>query len=284
MPPFITWPTSGAPMGPGFSFRVGTDTPGVPIVGTFWRIKLEGEGGTAPLFGEWRFPTQGLPTLEYYLSSDAFALGSDLIADPRYPQGATIRMQVAITSEGSVVESIEQPVKIDYTSGAPRIITEKQATATGGFTSDDRLALQDIRVASVWDIFGHALDGLPDLIEVFVPGVLTCIPHTVLLEGEGEAHRGSVPTEISALGFRWTLVSKADGIGIDEGNPDQVEITHVQFAVTKLDRDGQEYVVQEYFERGVTGSHLWRIADRIYRLRYYVQPGVQLELCWLTIF
>jgi hypothetical protein len=284
MPPFITWPTSGAPMGPGFSFRVGTDTPGVPIVGTFWRIKLEGEGGTAPLFGEWRFPTQGLPTLEYYLSSDAFALGSDLIADPRYPQGATIRMQVAITSGGSVVESIEQPVKIDYTSGAPRIITEKQGSISGGFTATDRTALMAINTTVVpWFVWELAGELLPELIEQ-LRGLVRTKPDRRQVDpdriGEGFIPPPVTGTFFKWVGIEWAVVEAPPGFGLDDGNPDVTEIDWGQLTRRRAFSDGTSSPDDTFYEKRVNASWYWGLQEPA-DIAYFIMPGIKVRFWWL---
>jgi len=281
VPISITWPTNGAPMGPGFSFRVLTDTPGVPAVGTFWRIRLEGEAGGPPLFGEWQFPTQGLPTLEHYLSTTGFVTGSDLIADPRYPQGSTIQMQVAITSGGSVVESTPLAVKIDYTSGSQRTLAEKMTAVSGGLTTEQALQLQTTTEAMAFAIGGGLLEGVTDLLGLVGKRLF----NDVLIEpdrsGEGSLTRPGALGGVNAFGIQWQLVTVPAGFGIDEGAPDQTEIDFMQLSYM-YDSDIGLVPSDSKYIRSISGRWNWGLSypDAV---DYFIMPGAVVRFWWIVI-
>jgi hypothetical protein len=284
VPITIAYPDDGAPFGPGFRINLSSDLVGPPAVGFKWQLDLFGAPPVESIYCRWTFQAPDLEPREYITGDDDL---NDQVfgpADPRMPQGSDALLRVVLLDGTQVQESIDRPVKIDYTSGAPRSLAEKILGMEGGMTGAQAEQLMQLHVLNVWSFLGAALPELGGILSTYLPNVLTCIPHGSPISGDGELHRGSDPNSISALGFRFDVVSRAPGIGIDEGAPDKVEIAAVQFAATKLDRDGNEVWYDSWIEYGITGAHLWNINDRIYRLHYSVTPGLEVTVCWLTLF
>lgn len=282
----ITWesPLPGGRVGPGIQISLFSDFAGTVPVGSQWQIvvtPLEQPG--------WTMYDAILTTAS---TGCVVTIGErdgqmviDTPATSDVQQGGNVRMAAALVApDQTVLDSDEATFVLDVQTGVPFSITKAIDQKLEAVLPEVlKQQIEFTYTLSIWSVLGAALPELADLLQLVGPGLLVCIENDFLLTGEGFAHRGSDPNVVSAIGFQWEIVERAPGIGLDESAPDQVAIGAVAFSVMLRDRDGNPYYREYYAERGVRGSHTWGINDYVYRLAYFVTPGVTVRLCWLAI-
>jgi hypothetical protein len=280
----ITWitPVSGQPFGPGFHVSVSSDFIGPLPQGSFWDIRLlpDPESPESNRWG-WKITTTG-PSTDGVLGFDegirALEPGeSDLVhGQDAFLQARLMQDIITVLDSGTI------PVRADFTTGVPFLYGG--ATATGGFTENDRIMLAQVNASAVPAIFWWLAGQItPELISLLA-GRLRTPPGARLIGDFGEGPHSFGGPEIGTffkwVGIEWALMQHAEGIGTDEGNPQTTEISWGQISRLRRTSSGEDIIDETWYEARRHGSSYWGTEEPS-GIALYVMPSVVVRMSWL---
>lgn len=272
-------------VGPGFLITLRTDLPGPWPADTRWNIQIaenaEDTGG-ATLWD------QAIPNPNALLTGTLGKYEGEwhpLAGQAWFVDGADVFMQVKLIAAGSVNDSVTIPVRLDMVTGTQSVVIDTAASSGtgGGLTPLQAEQLTQVQMATGLQIGGGITEAVLDLLDVvgrrFFGSEL--IPPD--REGEGYLTRPGALGEVNAFGLAWQAVFWPEGIGLDDGNPDLLEIDYLNLAQLQ-DRGGAGLVVKDArFVRLVNGEMLWML-DTPDAIGYWIAPGVRVRFWWLVLF
>lgn len=271
-----------AQLGPGFLLTWRETGPGPWPTDTHWNIQwlANVEDGSGPVVGNFPSGDPNLPfTATLFFQTDHW---NALVPNAGISHGKANYVYIRLISQefGTVAEQ-RFPVTTDLVSGLQMVVSQQgSGTGGGGFTEPDRIVLQSIQWWMLWDLAGELLPELIDLLR----NAVRSKPDTVLIEpdavGEGHINPPVTGALFKWVGLKWALVGWPEGIGVDEGNPDQLEINYMQISRLESDSANIAWVEESFYERRLEGQWDWGL-DEPARMHWYVMPGCTVRFWYL---
>lgn len=276
---------AGAHVGPGFIVTIRTDLPGPWPADTHWNIQLVAspEDGTGHEI--WNVPTPnpniGLAgTLGFYDGQSHIVVGDDRIF-----HGATNALKVRLIADGVTADEVTIPVTTDLVTGTQALVVAEvgAGSGTGGLTPAQDLALTQVQMGIGWQIGGGITDAVFDLLDVVGRRLFGSELITPDREGEGTLTRPGPLGDVNAFGLAWQAVFWPEGVGVDEGNPDLLELEYMQLAQLSERGAAGQVVRDSRYVREINGEMLWML-DTPSAIGFYIQPGIRVRFWWLVLF
>lgn len=282
MPIEISYPAN-APLGPGFIMTWRETGPGPWPTDTHWNIQWLAniEDGTGPTAGNYPSGDPNLPfTGTLFFETDHW---NKLQPNPGISHGKANYVYIRLISEefGTVAED-RFPITTDLISGLQvQIPAQGGGTVTGGFTEQDRVVLQSVQWWLLWDLAGELLPELVDLLR----GAVRSKPESRLIEpdavGEGNINPPGAGPFFRWVGIKWAAISWPEGIGVDEGKPDQLEINYMQISRVEADSTNIGWIEESYYERRLEGQWDWGL-DEPAQMSFWIMPGISVRFWYLV--
>lgn len=281
MPITITEPSPTGVVGPGLTVRATTTFPAPLGPDDHWFLSLVDPEDTNTIVGHARkqFTTQ---TVEIVMGTTDGVVHADEVQHPKVADGEPVRLIVELINgvDGHVMDSGQAVYTHDRRTGVIGMI-QGSTQATAGFSDSDRLALMRIN-AWVW----------LDLVEEFLPEIVDWVgdrvrgkPFRQLVDPdralEGEILPPPLQPFFGWVGLAWEIVQYPPGWGLDEGNPDLIELDYMQVVLMRELADGTFAALDGFYTRQVQQSIVWGTSVPS-KVQYYVMPGGLVRFWWLV--
>lgn len=274
--------TNGAPWGPGFFTVLRSNDPSMQGVPAKWILHLfpDVEATSGSAMGEYDVPDASLPF--GFLSGYTHPTWNLTFGTPQIRHGASNALKIQLVTEGGLADTLTVPITTDLITGQ-QVITQNlvgQGQTGGGLTPTQAEQLTQIQMAVGWQVGGGVTDALFDLINTVGPRLLGS---SLIGDFSGEGTLPSTPGPfpgVNHFGVAWMLIDKPEGVGLDEGNPDRVEIEYLQ--LSEMVSRGAAGVVcrASSAEQVVNGTRLW-LLDYPFRVDFYILPGATVRFWWI---
>jgi hypothetical protein len=214
---------------------------------------------------------QGAPVDTFWTAQEPIqAVGGEtqLVVELREPAGPIIETSTPI---GIVWKP--DPAGVAYVQSL------EATTGTGGFTEADRAELQIVKMAVNMDL-GDGLRGIAQLLSNIPAGFWGKVLITPDRTGSGSLNRPELGLNTAAGGLAWQVISKAPGIGLDEGAPDRAEIQLLELRMVHRLADNTPFTAEHLESAELDGAWIWGLHPPDH-MEYWIVPGVTMRFWWL---
>lgn len=272
----------GPVVGPGIAIQLISDFIGPLPSGSFWDVQMytgvEWPSGLVTAINANATSTNSGPL--HIMVTDA-AQSSTL--SQTYPtEGENVKVRAELHSPTATIDSglITVPWSPTRGLGTQIQLQPTSGSSTGGLTPAQDQALTMIQMSSAFQLGGNWTEPVSDLLSLAGQRLTG---QTLIGDFSGTGtftDPGDVfpPTK---FGIAFLLVDKPEGVGVDEANPDQLELDWLELSLMQTKNPiGSVPRSSEWF-RQMSGYVFWAL-DVPTAVSFYVLPGCVVRLWWMV--
>ena len=268
-------------MAPGFPLHWQLVLPPIPSPGCVVQCWLNPQADDGDIQGLQTFPP-GISEYDGMYRHPAEQPGAIMPATPTLRPGGDARLNVQWKEAETVIDTLSIPVVYQPQEGVPYLL-QYQINAQGqgqGLTPAQAQQLTTVEMAVGTGLGGGIPDLVGQLLNVVGPRIFSQVQIIPDLEGAGSLEFAGPFPGVNAFGIVWQLVFWPIGMGLDDGNPQNLEIDYMQ--LTLMDERGAAGVLarDSQYVRVVNGSWVW-LLQYPHRVDFYITPGCRVRAWWL---